>query len=131
MLSKLLADPEKEQGKKEILEKEVINIFTNFIQTSTKAYNEIIEGEKNENKKDDSQGGTSINKKKIMLNTMMSSFEKLLLNIVLYSNNLENIAVFIKNLATLKYSDENNKEEKNESFKQTKKFKNVLYMRNG
>ena len=112
LLSKLLADPEKEQGKKEIVEKEVINIFTNFIQTFTKAYNEIIEGEKNENKKDDSQGGTSINKKKIMLNTMMSSFEKLLLNIVLYSNNLENIAAFIKNLATLKYSDENNKEEK-------------------
>ena len=113
LLSKLLADPEKEQGKKEIVEKEVISIFTNFIHTFTKAYDEIIrEGEKNENKKDDSQGGTSINKKKIMLNKMMSSFENVLLNIVLYSNNLENITVFIKNLATLKYVDENNKEEK-------------------
>ena len=58
LLSKLLADPEKEQGKKEIVEKEVISIFTNFIHTFTKAYDEIIrEGEKNENKKDDSQGG--------------------------------------------------------------------------
>ena len=52
LLSKLLADPEKEQGKKEIVEKEVISIFTNFIHTFTKAYDEIIrEGEKNEKEK--------------------------------------------------------------------------------